>query len=497
MSHTNGQRRPLRWATAFILVAAGFIGGLVVSTGDGSDAGGGSALLEIPAAMAAQSAAQGLSSADVAEIAMPAVVNISTDKVADGRSQHPFFNDPFFRRFFEMPDDETHRDQERIEQSLGSGIVISDDGYILTNNHVVERATKIRVSFASDEVYEAEVVGTDPQTDVALIKIDADGLAYLRLADSDHLRVGDEVMAIGNPFGVGQTVTKGIVSAKGRSIGLINYEDLIQTDATINPGNSGGALVNMNAEVVGMNTAILSRSGGSQGIGFAISSNMAKDILSRLREDGAVTRAYLGVTIQPVNQSMADALGMDKPRGVMIDNVNEDTPAEKAGLREGDVVLSVDGKRVDSNNELRNKISLSAVGHEADLRIVRDGKERSVSVKLAALPDQDQLASTSTRSHSEDDEGIEGVTVRELTERVRASASIPDDIEGVLVVEVNARSNAQSEGLARGDVIIEVNKGDISDLDDYRKQVQKNEDKPVLLRVFRPGRGRLFIAVPR
>jgi serine protease Do len=436
--------------------------------------------------------------ADVAEIAMPAVVNISTDKVVENNFRHPFLDDPFFRRFFEMPDDDTHQAPERIEQSLGSGVVISSDGYILTNNHVVSRASKIRVSFRNNEEHEAEVVGTDPQTDIAVIKIDAANLPHLNFGDSEQLRIGDEVMAIGNPFGVGQTVTKGIVSALGRSIGLIDYEDLIQTDATINPGNSGGPLVNMNAELIGMSTAILSRSGGSHGIAFAIPSRMIQRVLPELREHGAVQRAWLGVQIRPVNQAMADYYGLDVPRGVMIDNVNEDTPAERAGLQEGDIILSVDGAEVNSTSELRNKVSLSPVGHEADVRVLRDGREKSIAVKLEALPESDQIASRSGDEPREDENGIEGVTVQELSDRLRVAANVPEDIDGVLVVEVASGSNAAREGLSRGNVIVEVDREAVANLRDYRELTARNQDKPVLLRVFDPRRGgRRFLAIPR
>ncbi len=496
-----GNRRGARiWLKALLLVTVGCVVGLTlagVGTADRID-------VFAQVAQATPTGAAGApftspqSYADVAEIAMPAVVNISTDKVVENDFRHPFLDDPFFRRFFEMPDDDTHRGQERIEHSLGSGIVISADGYILTNSHVVARADKIRVSFRNNEEHEAQVIGTDPQTDIAVIKIDASGLAHLNLGDSQRLRIGEEVMAIGNPFGVGQTVTKGIVSALGRSIGLIDYEDLIQTDATINPGNSGGPLVNMNAEVIGMSTAILSRSGGSHGIAFAIPSAMIQRVLPELREHGAVQRAWLGVQIRPVNQSMADYYGLDHPRGVMIDNVNEDTPAERAGLKEGDIILSVDGTEVNATSELRNKVSLSPVGHESDLRIIRDGRDKSVVVKLEALPESDQLASRGGDQPREDEEGIEGVRVQELSERLRAGVNLPEEIDGVFVIEVRPTSNAAREGLSRGDVIIEVDREEVSDLNDYRELVARNPDKPVLLRVYDPRRGsRRFLAIPR
>jgi len=481
-----------RWAWALLLVVAGYVGGLTVASSDGP-ADGPARPWHAPAAVAATG---DMDPADVAAATMPAVVNISTDKVAETPQNHPFMDDPFFRRFFDIPDG---GQQERIERSLGSGVVISQDGYILTNNHVVEKAEAIRVSFNNNEEHVAEVVGTDPQTDVALIKIDTDqDLPYLKFGDSDALRVGEEVMAIGNPFGVGQTVTKGIVSAKGRSIGLIDYEDLIQTDATINPGNSGGALVNMRGELVGMNTAILSRSGGSQGIGFAVPSKMADRILSALKEHGEVRRSWLGVTVQNIDQSIADYYGLDRPQGVLVSGVNDGTPAEKAGVKEGDVILAVDGDEVANMAQLRNKISLLPVGHEAALTVLRDGDKKTIDVELAEMPDQEQLASQGPGSGRQDEDALTGVTVRAIDGDLRAHADLPDDLSGLYVLSVDQRSNAAREGLRRGDVIVEVNKQDVGSLDDYRKALKRNEGKPVLLRVYRPSQnGRIFLAVPR
>ncbi|MBU0742166.1 trypsin-like peptidase domain-containing protein [bacterium] len=325
------------WPFGALLLVAGFLLGLAATGGDESS---------VPAlAVTSAHAAPGgepRSYADVAEAAMSGVVNISTDKVVEMPNWHPMLEDPLFRRFFGEPEDQN---RERVERSLGSGVIVSKDGYILTSNHVIERASKIRVLLNGSKEYEAEIVGQDEQTDVALIKVKADEpLPVLRLGDSRALRIGDQVMAIGNPFGVGQTVTLGIVSALGRSIGLMQYEDFIQTDAAINPGNSGGALVNMAGELVGINTAILSRSGGSQGVGFAIPSSMAERIMGMLIADGRVKRAWLGVVTGAVDQTMADALGMDRPRGVLMSEINPGTPAEKAGIKEGDVILAVDGK---------------------------------------------------------------------------------------------------------------------------------------------------------
>ncbi len=446
----------------------------------------------VPDSVEAQSHNQLRSYADVVEVASPAVVNIAAEKVVDMRSQHPFMEDPMFRRFFGDPG----QGGERINKSLGSGVIISADGYILTNNHVVEDAKDIRVTLEGEREYEAKIIGTDPLTDVALIKIDAKDMPSITPADSDGLRVGDQVMAIGNPFGVGRTVTMGIVSALGRNIGLIDYEDLIQTDASINPGNSGGALVNMRGELVGMNSAILSRDGGSQGIGFAIPSNMAFKIIEALKNDGEVKRAYLGVYPQPVDQSVADYYGMDKPQGVLVAQVSEDTPASRAGIKDGDIILSVDGRAIRNPSVLRNVISLSDVDHKAEILLLRDGKKKKLKVKLAALPGQGS-EKPSTPEVSED-ETLEGVTVREISERLRAMGEIPDEITGVVVTDVSPSSNAARVGLAKGDIIQKVDNQDVKNLNRFKKALGRSKDKPAFLRVYKPSQKRsIYIAVPR
>jgi len=452
--------------------------------------------LAVNLAAAPATAAPGdLESVDVAARTMPAVVNINTDKVVE-RQNHPFMDDPIFRRFFDqqMPDN----NRERMERSLGSGVVISADGYIVTNNHVVENADNIRVTFNDRETYQAEVIGTDPQTDVALIKITTDrDLPYLKFGNSDALRVGQPVMAVGNPFGVGQTVTMGIVSAKGRSIGLMDYEDHIQTDAAINPGNSGGAMVNMRGEVVGINSAILSRSGGSQGIGFAIPANMVQHIISALREDGMVQRAWLGVQVQQVNQGIADYYEMDKPTGVLVARVNEDTPAEKAGLKDGDIILSIDGKSVDTVSQLRNTVSLLPVGKTVNLQLLRDGKPQTKKVTLDPLPAPENVAQGRTPSATADD-GIEGVTVRALDQIARNRLNVLEDVDGLLVTGVETRSRAAREGLREGDVILEIDKEPVTSLREYREAIKSAGDKGVLLRILRPSTGqRTLMVIPR
>ncbi len=497
----SSKRAPLSWFAVLLLVSAGFVFGLTVAGGGGGHNAPLEGTLHTAEAVAAPapSAAEHPSYADVAEAVTPAVVNVSTDKVVQQQGMHPFMDDPFFRRFFDIPNDQ-EGGRERIERSLGSGVVIDPDGYIMTNNHVVEKASAIRVSFKGNEEYEAEVVGTDPQTDLALLKIKAkeDALPFLRFATEREPRIGDQVMAVGNPFGLGHTVTVGIISALGRTIGLIDYENLIQTDATINPGNSGGALVNMSGELIGVNTAILSRSGGSQGIGFAIPASMAEKVMNALKEHGEVQRAWLGVLVQPVDQSLSEYLGMAKPAGVLVSQVNEDSPAQKAGLKEGDVILAVDGKDVNTTAALRAKVSLLPVGDKVDLTVLRDGKQNDVTVTLGELPEENESGQVQAPSQGTQ-EGLEGVTVRNLNERMRQMAQVPDEIEGVLVTDVGEQSAAFREGLRQGDVITQINREKVTDTDDYKSMIDKApEGRPLLLRVYKPQQEtEIFMAVPR
>ncbi len=486
------RRTSLRWLGGGALILAGFLLGLIVSSGGaGNDTGVAVGPASAAAPVPAVEGAHG-SYADVAARVMPAVVNISTDKVVKMPDMHPFFDDPLFRRFFGEP---RGQERERIEKALGSGVIVSPDGYILTSNHVVSKASKVRVLRGENEEYEAEIVGQDEKSDVALIKIDAEDLPYLELGDSSALRIGDEVLAVGNPFGVGQTVTHGIVSALGRSIGLIDYEDFIQTDAAINPGNSGGALVNMRGELVGINTAIVSRSGGSQGIGFAIPSNMARRIMEMLKEHGKVQRAWLGVLVQPVDKAMADALGLDSVQGVLVSSVEDDTPAQEAGVQEGDIILKVDGKPVNSVSRLRNIISLAGVGTKVKLDILRDGKRITKTVKLGELPD-DTAGGEEDTGEGKSSENLQGVKVRNLTDALRQRLDIPDDVEGVVVVDVDRTSNAFDRGLREGDVITEVWREPVKNVRDYKRLLKKNPDRPVLLKLRRGDRS-LLMAIPR
>ncbi len=410
---------------------------------------------------------------------LPSVVNIATEsrvRVQD----NPLFQDPFFRRFFGMPD----MPRERKTQALGSGVIVdAQHGYILTNNHVVDKADEITVTLKDGRSFNAKLVGKDPETDVAVVQIKADHLTAVPLADSDRLRVGDFVVAIGNPFGLGQTVTSGIVSALGRTgLGIEGYEDFIQTDASINPGNSGGALVNLHGELVGINTAILAPGGGNVGIGFAIPVNMAQQIMTQLVEHGEVRRGRLGVLVQDLTPDLAKAFDIKQTQGAVIAKVVKDSPAEKAGLKAGDVVVDVNGKPVMTSSELRNSIGLLRVGETVTLDVIRDGESHTIKVTIAE-PVQVKL---------------EG---KQINPRFRGAVfgAIGEDnpdyghINGIAVLDVTPGSPAWAAGLHKGDVVVSVNRKPVTNLEEFRKDAQ-DSSRGLLLNIRR-GDGALFILI--
>ncbi len=409
----------------------------------------------------------------------PAVVNIATEGRVKVR-QNPLFNDPFFRRFFDFPNMPT----ERKTQSLGSGVIVdAERGLILTNNHVIANAVEIMVTLRDGKQHEAEIVGTDPETDVAVIKVKADNLTDIKTTDSDELRVGDFVVAIGNPFGLGQTVTTGIVSALNRSgLGIEGYEDFIQTDASINPGNSGGALVNLRGELVGINTAIFSRSGGNIGIGFAIPVNVALNIMEQLVENGEVERGYLGVQLQDLSPELAEAFGLQKQQGAVINRVLEGSPADKAGFKAGDVIVSIDGKQVKSASDVRHRIGLLPVGQKARFEILREGQ---TTIVVAAVSKNDSQASPNNVRN----ERLAGVTLSEIEE----DNPYYDKVKGVYVFAVERGTAARASGLREGDVITSVNQQRISNLDEFN-QVVNAIKQPLLLRIVRKNSA-LFIVI--
>lgn len=431
--------------------------------------------------------------ATVLKPVLPAVVNISSSKVVKNRGENmQLFNDPFFRQFFgnQFGQGQAQPRSQR-EQSLGSGVIITSDGTILTNNHVIDGATDIQVFLSDNRQLPAKLIGTDPKTDVAVIKINATGLPTLSLGDSSSLQVGDVVLAIGDPFNIGKTATMGIVSATGRGgLGIENYEDFIQTDASINPGNSGGALINLHGSLIGINTAILSgEGGGNQGIGFAIPINMARNVMNQLVEHGKVIRGYLGVHIQDVTPGLAKEFGLNQGGGVLIGDVSADTPASKAGLKKGDVILELNGQPVNAANQLQVSISQLPPNTSVKLKIWRDGKAQEVTVTLGELPEQ-----ADKEGPAENSEGaLQGVDVQNLSPDLAEQLNLPPSTKGVVVTEVDPASPAAAVGLERGMVIEEINHKPVTNVAQFKQALAGAANQPVLLLVNQGGVTRYLV----
>jgi serine protease Do len=421
---------------------------------------------------------------NIAENVNPSVVTIITTKVVKlrGNQMFPGFDDDFFFRFFGVPPE-----AERRGTALGSGVIVDEKGYILTNNHVVEQGTEIRVKLIDNREFVAEVIGTDPKSDLAVIKIKADDLTPIVLGDSEALRIGEWVLAIGSPFSynLDHTVTAGIVSAKGRSniINSQNYESFIQTDAAINPGNSGGALVNIRGELVGINTAIATSGGsGNLGIGFAIPINLAKKVMTDLIKHGKVIRAWLGVTIQNVDDAMAKALKLEDRSGVLIGGIVKDGPAKKAGLKIQDVIVEFDGVKVKNVSHLQLLVSNSEVGKEKEVVVLRGKKEKRIKVKLEELPDSFEQRAMTAQSGS----AKLGLTVKELTPDIARQFGINKKEEGVVVTSVDRNSEA-GRSLRTGDLIQRIGERNIQNIDDYNKALEESAGEYILILVKRRG----------
>jgi serine protease Do len=431
--------------------------------------------------------------ADLAEKLKPAVVNISTTKTirtgrGGGRSpfggspfDRYFWGDDFFERFFgDIPQ------KEFKQRSLGSGFIISPDGYIFTNNHVVEQADKILVKLSTGKEYEAKIIGKDAKTDLALIKIKpGENLPVIDIGDSDKLRVGDWVIAIGNPFGLEQTVTAGIVSAKGRVIGAGPYDNFIQTDASINPGNSGGPLFNMEGKVVGINTAIVAQ---GQGIGFAIPINMAKVILPDLKSKGKVTRGWLGVSVQDITEDIAKNLKLKDINGALISDIFKGDPADRAGLKTGDIIIEVNGKKIKDSHELLITIATFHVGDRVEVKVLRDAQEKIFHVIVAERKGQPEVASAK--------EAIEnfGMTVQDITPEIAQYLGIASK-NGVIVVDVKDGSPADEKGIQPQDIILQVNKVKVSSVKDYMKEISKKSSKNSILFLIKRGKAAFFVSL--
>jgi serine protease Do len=444
----------------------------------------------LPAPAFAKTGTGSVSIADVAERALPSVVNISLTKLSRAQAPQMF---PFFFGPGMGPEG-----GERREQGMGSGVIVSSDGYILTNNHVVSDASEIKVTLYDRREFDAEVIGTDPKSDVAVIRLKgapAD-LRPIALGDSAALRLGDVVLAIGNPFGVGQTVTMGIVSAKGRAdVGIVDYEDFIQTDAAINPGNSGGALVDTEGRLVGINTAILSRSGGYQGIGFAIPTKMATPIMESLKKYGKVTRGWLGVSIQDVDQELASTMKLPISRGVLIADVQNGSPASKSGLHRGDVVVKVEGQPVASSGEFRNAIASAGANRNVSLELYRDGKPVTLSASLGESPNDGTPARRAPGEKTRAPE-VDGLTLSDLGPETRRAFGIADSVEkGAVITQVMPGGPAARAGLRPGDVLLEVNRKPVATAREFGDLYSKTKGN-VLLLVHRRG-ATVFLVLKR
>src|SRR5262245_52265807 len=417
----------------------------------------------------------------------PAVVNVSTKRVEGGtQMKSPFGQGDPFEQFFKQYGEQPRRSV----RSMGSGFIINPTGHIITNNHVVENATEIMVKLSDGREFTAKVVGRDPKTDLALLKVEASGLPTIALGDSSEIKVGEPVMAIGNPFGLEQTVTTGIVSATGRVIGQGPYDDFVQTDASINPGNSGGPLINARGQAIAINAAIFSQTGGSVGIGFAIPSNQAKTVVAQLAETGRVSRSYLGVSIQPLTQDLAKGFGLSEAKGALVASVTEDSPAMKAGIKAGDVIVEYDGRKVGSSDELPKLVAVTPTGREVPVVVMRDGKTLRLQAKVAALEEPDQKVAGEAG-----EKGKLGVAVEPVTPANAKQLGLKDGSSGVVVRRVEDGSPAANAGIQPGDVILEVDRQPVKDVASLKSLVDKHAKGTPMVVLLHRESSTLYVVV--
>jgi len=430
----------------------------------------------------------------------PSVVSIFAEQTVQVQSPfgmpdesfRDFFGEDFFKRFFGTPQPQ---EEKRTVRSLGSGVIVTKDGYILTNNHVVENAEKLSVVIGDKKTYDAKVIGTDPPTDVAVIKIDAENLPLASLGDSDNVNIGQWVIAVGNPFQLMHTVTAGIISAKGRSsVGLAEYEDFIQTDASINPGNSGGALADLDGNVIGINTAITSPSGGNIGIGFAIPINMARQVMSTLMSEGKISRGYLALRPQDIDENLAKALKLKTTKGTLVADVTSGGPADRGGIRRGDVIIAVDGKKVKDSVELRNMVAGIAPGKSVEITLIRDGREMQVKVRLGERPKGPESESPAPAEKKEQMSKKLGISIQTLTPDLAERLGYKN-ANGVVITDVMPGSPAGEAGLQRGDLIQEVNQKEIKSTNDFEKLVNDLSSGDVVALLIRRGENTFFVAL--
>jgi Do/DeqQ family serine protease len=492
-----------RRSTAILtLLAASLGGGVIAAFMVSSRAGAPPVQVTAEAAgtAGASTSAPSASYADMLDKVTPAVVSVNTTQVVKANPrQSPFFMDPFFQQFFGPGFGQQARPQDQKEYGLGSGVIVSKDGYILTNNHVVNKATDIEVQLLDGRKIKAKVVGTDKDTDVAVLKITAQDLPAVHFGDSTKARVGDLVFAIGNPFGVGQTVTMGIVSAKSRRMGgrIEHFEDFIQTDAAINPGNSGGALVNANGDVVGINTAILANgSQGNQGIGFAIPINLVRNVMDQLIKSGKVTRGYMGAILQNVTGDLQKQFNLPNAKGALVSQIEAGKPAAQAGLKVGDFITAINGQSIADANDAVIRIIQMSPGTVAHLDVLRDGKQMTINITLGTRPSDDTVGRnfSSPGQGGNTSDALKGVTVETLTPDIAQQVNVPASTKGVVVDSVDDDSPA-SDVLQRGDVIVEVDRQPIANEKDYDRLVQQAKGDSILLLVNRGG-SNIFVAIP-
>jgi serine protease Do len=437
---------------------------------------------------------------DVVKRVSPSVVKITTEtkarRVSARGNEFPGMDDPMLRQFFGGRAPEM---RQPPQSGLGSGVIISADGYIATNNHVIDGADTVTVALNDGREFKAKVVGRDPQSDIAVIKVNAEDLPAITFADSAKVEVGDRVLAIGNPFGIGETVTSGIISAKGRRVGILaevdGYEDFIQTDAAINPGNSGGALVDVDGRLIGINTAILSRSGGFQGVGLAVPTNMVSHVADSIVKNGKVVRGYLGVNIQSITPALAESFDLKNREGALVAEVVPNGPAAKAGLKGGDIITGVNGKPVTDANNLTLTVTAIAPGTELNLDILRDGQKKEITATTTERPSSRRTRTMEAFSKADDDEGVlNGVTVENLDRDARQQLNLPPRLRGAVISEIDPESAAARAGIRSGDVILEINKQPVTSAQDAVDLTSKSDSKKTLLKLWSRG-STIFVVV--
>jgi serine protease Do len=485
-------RRRFVWAAGLAAVA-GLLAGAAGAAGISSPL-----VLKHDAQVVSRGQLERASYSDIVKRVAPSVVKITSQikakRVRMNGEENPLLNDPAFRQFFggRMPEM-----QSPAQTGLGSGVIISSDGYIVTNNHVVEGTDQLTVTLDDGRELTAKVVGRDPLTDIAVVKVDAKDLPAVTFADTNKIEVGDRVLAIGNPFGIGETVTSGIVSAKGRRVGILSdvkgFENFIQTDAAINPGNSGGALIDIDGRVIGINTAILSRSGGFQGVGLAVPANLVSQVAEGLAKNGKVVRGFLGVNVQDVTPALAESFGLKNRAGALVAEVTPDSPAAKAGLKEGDVITAFNGEKVADANRLTLEVTAVAPGTKVNLDVLRDGKTETLAAITGERPGRN--GRTAEVASSDSDEGVlNGVAVEDLTPEARREMNLPARLKGAVVSEVAPDSASARAGVSAGDVILEINRQRVASAEDAINFSAKAEGKKTLLKLWSHG-STIFVVV--